>query len=402
MNIIEKVYCRLYQFGFRLAGPFLPYTQPVIHYDFRAIPSVLTKHQINTVLVVTDKGIQSSGILTPVLDLLTQNGIKPVVYDETVANPTVKNVEEAYKMYCENKCQALIGFGGGSSMDCAKCVGARVAYPHKTIDKLKGLMHVLKKIPLLIAVPTTAGTGSEVTVTAVITDSDKQHKYTLNNFTFIPPYAILDPNLIVTLPPHLTATTGMDALTHAVEAFLGQSGTKETDELCKKVIKLIFSNLYSSYQNGQNIKARKNMLIASFYAGIAFSKAYVGYVHGVAHSLGGEYNIPHGLANAVILPHVLEMYGKSIHKKLHILANEVNLSTPKEKDAEAAQKFIEAIRLLNKKMGIPEHFVCIQKESIPKMAKHAAKEANPLYPVPKLWNAKELGVVYDRISAKEN
>lgn len=402
MNIVEKVYCRLYQFCFRLAGPFLPYTKPIVHYDCKAIPNILIQHQIDTVLVVTDQGIQNSGILAPVVDLLTQNGINLVVYDETSANPTVQNVEDAYKMYCENKCQALIGFGGGSSMDCAKCVGARVVYPHKTIDKLKGLLHVLKRIPLLIAVPTTAGTGSEVTVTAVITEPEKQHKYTLNNFTFIPPYAILDPKLVVTLPSHLTATTGMDALTHAVEAFLGQSGTKKTDELCKKVVKLIFTNLYTSYLDGQNLKARKNMLIASFNAGIAFSRAYVGYVHGVAHSLGGAYNIPHGLANAVILPHILEMYGKSVHKKLHILANEVNLSTPKEKDVEAARKFIEAIRLLNKKMGIPENFVCIQDANISKMAKYAAKEANPLYPVPKLWNAKDLENVYKRISAKEN
>ena len=259
---------------------------------------------------------------------------------------------------------------------------------------MAGPLKVWRKLPPLAAIPTTAGTGSEVTVTAVITDENTHYKYTMNNFTFIPTYAVHDPAVTYTLPPHLTATTGMDALTHAVEAYIGRSTTKETRTLAKETVKLVFENIENAYSNGSDRNARANMLRASYIAGISFSKSYVGYIHAVAHSLGGQYNIPHGLANTVLMPYVLENYGKCVHKKLHELAIAAGIATEENTPMSGALEFISAIRELNARTGIPSKLSGIRKEDIPAMAKHASHEANPLYPVPKLMNAKELEQFY--------
>lgn len=283
-------------------------------------------------------------------------------------------------------------------MDCAKAAGARIAYPNRTVGQMKGLLRVWRKLPMLIAIPTTAGTGSEVTVTAVITDSEKKHKYTMNNFTMIPSHAVLDPGVTVTLPPHLTATTGMDALTHAVEAYIGGSTTRQTRALALEAVALVFGNLERAYRDGTDLQAREAMLRAAYKAGVAFSKSYVGYIHAVAHSLGGQYNIPHGLANSVLMPIVLEEYGSRVHRKLHRLAVAAGVASEQETDGAAAEKFIAAIRDMNRRMGIPERLSGIQKADIPAMAKHAAKEANPLYPVPVLMNAAELERFYEKVA----
>jgi len=400
MNILEKAFCRTYQLGFKAAMPVLPYHEPKTFHSIQNITDILKAENKTCALIVSDQGIRQSGIIDILTDILKQANIKYAVYDQTRANPTTYNIEEGLKIYKTNNCDSLIAIGGGSSMDCAKAIGARVVYPRKSIQQMKGLMHVLKRIPTLITVPTTAGTGSEVTVTAVITDPDKKHKYTLNNFTFIPYYAILDPKLTVTLPKSLTATTGMDALTHAVEAYIGRSTTHQTRKLATEATKLIFENILTAYNNGLDINARANMLMAAYKAGMAFSKSYVGYIHAIAHSLGGQYNIPHGLANAVLMPYILEGYGKSIYKKLHKLAIAAGISNKEEKSETAAEKFIATIKNLNKKMNIPDHFDIIEDKDIPQMARYAAKEANPLYPVPKLMNRKELEKFYYQVKGK--
>ena len=402
MNILEKTFCRTYQLGFKAAMPVLPYHEPKTFHSIENITDILKAENKNSVLIVSDQGIRQSGIIDILTNILDKANIKYAVYDQTRANPTIYNIEEGLKIYNQNNCNALIAIGGGSSMDCAKAIGARVVYPKKSVEQMKGLMHVLRKIPTLITVPTTAGTGSEVTVTAVITDPDKKHKYTLNNFTFIPYYAILDPKLTVTLPKSLTATTGMDALTHAVEAYIGRSTTRQTRKLATDATKLIFENILNAYNNGLDINARANMLIAAYKAGMAFSKSYVGYIHAIAHSLGGQYNIPHGLANAVLMPYVLEGYGKSVYKKLHKLAIAAGISNKEENSKTAAEKFIAAIKELNKKMNIPDHFDIIEDKDIPQMARYAAKEANPLYPVPKLMNRKELEKFYYQVKGNNN
>ena len=392
MNIFKKIYCRVFQTCFHLAIPLLPYRDPKILDSVEALPQEFSNKNIKTVLLVTDPIIRK---LTGNLETALANaGIKCVVYDKTNANPTVSNIEEALALYVCEKCQALIGFGGGSSIDCAKAVGARVACPNKSLEQMKGILKIHRRIPLLAAIPTTAGTGSETTVTTVITDDKTRYKYPISDFPLIPKIAVLDPKVTFSLPPHLTASTGMDALTHAVEAFIGGSTVKKSRDYAIRATQLILANIENAYKNGTDETARKNMLVASNLAGGAFSRSYVGYVHAVAHSLGGAYNIPHGLANTVLLPIVLKRYGKAAWKKLKILAVASGVAQQGDSEQAAAEKFIAEICRLNKAMGIPEKLEGIKEEDIPELARRADKEANPIYPVPVLWNAKELEEFY--------
>ena len=401
MNPIKAIYCRSVQAVLRAALPVLPYREPQVFHSCGELSTVFQKENIRRVLIVTDAGIVRSGIAAQLEAVLDEDDISYAVYDQTRPNPTVVNVEQALSLYRRYRCQALIAIGGGSSMDCAKAVGARLARPGTPLGKLKGTLRILRPLPTLIAIPTTAGTGSETTLAAVITDTQAQHKYVMNDFVLIPKYAVLDARLTLSLPPHLTATTGMDALTHAVEAYIGRSTTRQTRQEALEATRLVFANVERAYRNGKDYEARSNMLTAAYRAGIAFSRSYVGYVHAVAHSLGGQYNIPHGLANAVLLPYVLESYGSCIHRKLHDLGVTAGVASPQEEDAGAAAKFIRAIRQLNARMGIPETLEGIRPEDIPVMAAHAEKEANPLYPVPRLMTREELTFFYEQVAGKE-
>lgn len=401
MNPIKAIYCRSVQAVLRAALPVLPYREPQVFHSCGELSTVFQKENIRRVLIVTDAGIVRSGIAAQLEAVLDEDDISYAVYDQTRPNPTVVNVEQALSLYRRYRCQALIAIGGGSSMDCAKAVGARLARPGTPLGKLKGTLRILRPLPTLIAIPTTAGTGSETTLAAVITDTQAQHKYVMNDFVLIPKYAVLDARLTLSLPPHLTATTGMDALTHAVEAYIGRSTTRQTRQEALEATRLVFANVERAYRNGRDYEARSNMLTAAYRAGIAFSRSYVGYVHAVAHSLGGQYNIPHGLANAVLLPYVLERYGSCIHRKLHDLAVAAGVADAQESDADAAAKFIRAIRQLNARMGIPETLDGIRPEDIPVMAAHAEKEANPLYPVPRLMTREELTFFYKQVAGKE-
>lgn len=397
MNVFKKAYCRVFQFSLKCALPFLPYREPKLLNSIDQIVDTLKHSGIYNVLLVTDKGIRNLGLTKDLEEKLKLSNINCHVFDKTVPNPTTENVADSLEMYNNKSCQALIAFGGGSAMDCAKATGARVACPKKSLNKMKGILKVKKKLPLLIAVPTTAGTGSETTLAAVITDSETRHKYAINDFPLIPRYAALLPELTIGLPKSITSTTGMDALTHAIEAYIGKSTTKETRKNSLEAVKLIFENLPLAYNEPTNIEARANMLLASYKAGLAFTKSYVGYVHAVAHSLGGKYNIAHGLANAIILPVVLKMYGRKIYKKLWrlgVYAGIFDKSTPIEV---GAKLFIEKIEGLNDYMNIESSLPQIVTEDIPELAKTAQHEANPLYPVPVLWTARDLEKVYHEV-----
>ena len=394
MNPVKKLYCRTFQTVFKIALPFLPYRKPKVVGSVKALPDIILKKKCSKVLIITDSGIRKLGLTRRLEKALDAAGIPCIIYDKTVANPTTVNVAEAVKLYLDNGCDCIIGFGGGSSMDCAKAVGARIAKPKQSLAKMKGILKVRRKLPLLMAVPTTAGTGSETTLVAVITDAQTRYKYAINDFPLIPRYAVLDPKVTSSLPPFITATTGMDALTHAVEAYIGNSTTYGTRKDALLAVKLIFENIDAAYEDGSNVEARRNMLHASFYAGCAFTKSYVGYVHAIAHSLGGEYNVPHGLANAVILPMLLEAYGEKIHKKLARLAIAAGLADEDTPCSEAAGQFIRAVKDMKKRFGIGDHIPEIQETDIPKLAHYADKEANPLYPVPVLMDAAKLESFY--------
>ena len=402
MNIFKKIYCRVFQFCFKIAIPFLPYYNPVILNKIDEIPSVLKQKRINNVLLVTDKGVRKFGVTQNLENILSETGIKTVVYDDVVSNPTIENVQDAKNIYLSQKCQALIGFGGGSAIDCAKAVGACIANPKKSIVDMSGILRVFRKIPLLIAIPTTAGTGTETTVATLITDTKTKHKYMISDFPLIPKYTVLDAEATRTLPKNITANSGVDVLVHAVEAYIGRSTTRKTRKQALMATKLVFENLKRAYDDGNDMEARRNMLQASYLAGCAFTVSYVGYCHAIAHALGGLYNTSHGLANAVLIPYVLEAYGNKIHKQLKELAISAGLvdkNTPKHI---ASIIFIRAIRDLNKSLGIGDKLPEVKLTDINKLAYFAEKEANPVYPVPVLMGEDELQqFLYDVLEQKE-
>ena len=400
MKLARRIWCRAYQTVFRAVLPVLPYREPQILDSTDAVVPVLAQAGTTSVLLVTDPGIAALGLAADLEAALSGAGVSVAVYDKTVANPTIANVEEAAALYRARGCQAIIGFGGGSAMDCAKAVGARIAQPRKPVSRMRGLLHVHRRLPLLIAVPTTAGTGSEVTLAAVITDGETHYKYPTNDFVLIPRYAVHDWRLTRGLPPAITGQTGMDALTHAIEAYIGRSTTKYTRRMAREAVRLIHDNLLAAYRDGSDEAARRAMLEAAYKAGVAFTQSYVGYVHAIAHSLGGQYGTPHGLANAVILPHVLRAYGEAAAPRLAELARLCGVCAQTTPDAEAAEAFIAWIDQMNALLGIPRHLDCIREKDIPVMAAHADAEANPLYPVPALWDADQLEHMYDVVAGR--
>lgn len=400
MNILKKLGCRIYQHTLYIGMAFMPWREPKIlggQDSFVNAVDFMSNNGVKRPLIVCDKPALERGALQPFFDK-AQGILDYAVYDGVLPNPTVEQVETGLAVYKEHNCDGILAFGGGSAMDCAKAIGARVVRPKKTVNQMKGLLKVGRKLPPFFAVPTTAGTGSECTVAAVITDEKTHLKYPVNDFNLIPHYAILDPKLTSSLPPFLTATTGMDALTHAVEAYIGHGNTRKTKRQAEQAVKLIFDNLYEATVNGTNLNARDNMQKAAYLAGLAFTRAYVGYVHALAHALGGKYGIAHGFANAVLLPVVLDEYGKSAYKPLAKLARLAHLADKSDGNEVASKKFIDAVHKLNGCLSIPSTFEGkIDEQDFDELAQHADKEANPLYPVPKLMNKNELKQIYYKV-----
>ena len=390
MWTLKKAWYRVFQCVFSACEVFLQQHSPELLTgagSIKKLPAFIKSKGINRILIVTDNVLTKIGLLDGLYKACDDAKLEYVLYDGAQVNPSIECIEAAYKAYTDNKCQGFIAFGGGSSMDCAKAAAARVARPKRSIPQLGGTLRVHTKLPMLFAVPTTAGTGSEATIAAVVTDYSTHHKYAIQDPCMLPRYAVLDPELTIALPPHVTSTTGMDALTHAVEAYTNKFGPKYTRVLSEKATKLIFENLEKAYADGKDLEARSNMQLASFYAGRAFSRACVGNVHAIAHTLGGLYGTPHGLANAVILPYVMEDFGPSVHKRLARLADIVGIKG--SDDAEKAHAFIAAIHKMNKDMNIVEKFDFIKDKDVPQMVEWAMKEANPVYPVPVIWDAEQ-------------
>ena len=397
--MIKKAYYRSFQAVFNIGARCLYWRRPIPISgigSIQKIPSLLQKEKVNKVMVVTGPTIGKK-LAPKILSALESSGISYVLFSEVESNPSVNTVNRIQKLYLENDCDGFIAIGGGSPMDAAKAAAARVVRPNTQVGQMAGLLKVMKKIPLLIAVPTTAGTGSETTIAAVITDSDTHHKYALMDLHLIPKYAILDPEMTRELPPNITAATGMDALTHAVEAYICWTyNTNESIRLAEEAVCEIFRYLERAYRDGNDMEARTQMLIASYKAGFAFTRAGVGNVHAIAHTLGGLYNTPHGLANAVILPIVLEDYGEAVYEKLAHLAELTGVKFNGTDEAKA-KAFIAEIRAMNKRMGIPTGFDFIKEDDIPQMIKWALAEANPVYPVPVVYNKKRCEKVIRRI-----
>ena len=390
-NTLELIWCRTFQAVLKVGNYFMGYRMP--HYlegpgKIAELGAFLREKKINDVLVVTGSGMVRRGQVKPMLDGFDAAGIRYALQTYDTTDPTSDDVEAGYKAYKENGCKAIVALGGGSRIDCAKGIAAKAVHPRKKVSQLQGLLKVHWPIPPFVAIPTTAGAGSETTVAAVITDSATHRKAAINDPFLIPKYAVLDPELTTGLPPYTTATTGMDALAHAVEAYTNHTyNTKLENKLAKEAVKLIHDNILLAFEDGKNLEARQNMQRGAFYAGRAFTRGCVGYVHAVGHTLGGLYGVAHGLAMAVLLPHVMREFGASAHKRLAELADVCGIEGRNE--AEKANAFIAWIEQTNAKMGLPDGFDVIRDEDIPQMIAWARKEANPLYPVPVVWGEKD-------------
>ena len=402
MEKLKKAYYRSFQAVFNLGARCLRWRRPIPVSGpgaIRKIPELLKREKVDRVMVVTGPTVGKK--LAPgILRELDEAGIAYTHFDRVEANPSVSTVNRIQKLYLDSGCRGFIAIGGGSPMDAAKAAAARVVRPGTSLGQMAGLLKVGRAIPLVIAVPTTAGTGSETTIAAVITDDETHHKYALMDLHLVPKYAVLDPEMTRELPPKITSTTGMDALTHAVEAYLCWTyNTRESIRLAEEAVCGIFRYLERAYRDGGDMEARTQMLIASYKAGFAFTRAGVGNVHAIAHTLGGLYNTPHGLANAVILPIVLEDYGAAAEKKLAHLAELTGLCSAGT-DGDKARAFIGEIRAMNRRMDIPTGFSHIREADIPQMVKWALAEANPVYPVPVIYDEKRCEKVIRRIIAE--
>ncbi len=389
---LKKARYRAQQRVMKLTAKVVPFPTPGLLTgpgSVKQLAENISVRGLKRILVVTDKVLMELGLPESLLQSLDERNIAYAIYDDVQPNPTIENVEQGVRVYREQGCDGIIGFGGGSPIDCAKIIGARVANPYLSVRRMKGLFRVVLPIPPFFCVPTTAGTGSEATVVAVITDADDHQKFAINDIKLIPKVAVLDPELMVGLPPHITAATGMDALTHAVEAYIGLNGNSFTDANAEKATRLIFENIEEAYDKGSNLEARYAMALASYCAGAAFTRAYVGYVHAIAHNMGGLYGVPHGLANAIILPHVLSFSRKEAEEKLADLAVVAGLGEHSDPEDELALKFIERIEDMNRRMGIPTTIAELQEQDIPLIAERALDEAHPDYPVPRIMTRRE-------------
>lgn len=380
----------------------LPIPQPILLVgpgSSRRLGQALCGFGHRKILIVTDQVVSGMGLPDALVAALSAGGVAHVMFDEVTPDAPIPVIEKGIAFCERHGCDAIVAFGGGSPMDAAKTIALAVAnkkHPRKLVGYFKGL-----RAPLPIyAVPTTAGTGSEVTVAAVVSDPTTNRKLVIADTRLVPTMAALDPSLMIGLPRHVTAATGMDALTHAIEAFVGHWSNSHTDRMALAAVGMIYGNLRTAYRNGRNLAAREQMALAATYAGLAFTRANVGYVHAIAHQLGGKYHTPHGLANAIMLPHVLKFESPAITKKLAILAVRAGVGKAGERPALLAKKFRDSIEALNRDLGIPTHLDTLREADIPELARAACWEADTNYPVPRYMSPETCGELLRQVLPK--
>ncbi len=348
------------------------------------------------ILIVTDQVVSKLGLLQPLTDALTAGGASFVVFDEVTADAPIPVIEQGIDVFSREHCDAIVAFGGGSVMDAAKVIGLAAAndrHPRSLVGYFRGLRG---PVPIY-AVPTTAGTGSEVTVAAVISDPENERKLVIADTRIVPKMAALDPLLMTGLPKPVTAATGMDALTHAVEAYIGYWNTGFSDRMALSAVAMIYENLPVAYNDGANLAAREKMALASTYAGLAFTRANVGNVHAIAHQLGGKYHTPHGLANAIVLPHVLRFSAAEITGRLAQLALKAKVGNESESEEERADRFLDSVEALADSVGIPRQLDALRDADIPALAEAACWEADTNYPVPRRMSQDDCEAILRRL-----
>ncbi len=365
------------------------------------VGQILATSKIKKVLIMTDAVLLGLGLLDSMLEGIKALGIEPVIFDGVKPDPTFAITEAALDLYKTNNCEAVVAFGGGSTLDSSKAVAA-AASNDCSPRAFEGLLKVKKECVPFIAIPTTAGTGSEVTIVAVISDDQTHSKTTMISPKFVPRVAILDPTLTTGLPKHITSTTAIDALTHALEAYVGTYATEETDSYALKAINLICNNVVEAYNNPTNLVAREALLVGSFYAGMAFTRTYVGYVHAFSHNIGGKFGVPHGLGNAVILPHVMNTFKEASKDKFAYLADFLEICDSSLSTNAKSQAFVDYLFDLNKQLEIPERLEKFPQSAIPKILDAGFKEAHGTYPVPYYYTKAEAISLLSKVCASGN
>ena len=380
---------RIYQKILYIFTNLIKFREPIILKKLDEVVEVLKKHNKKNILLLSGKRVCNNEFYI-FLDNLLKDNFNVLNYTDIPSDPDIESIEKAVIKSKEFHVDAIISIGGGSTMDAGKIVAARLTN-NKSIRKMRGLLKITKKPVFMIAVPTTCGTGSECTVASVVTDLERNEKYAINDPKLIPQYAVLDPKTLLTLPKHLIATTALDALTHAIEAYIGKSNTNKTRRYAHEAIYLIFDNVEEAYKN-HDLESLELLQLASYDAGIAFTKAYVGYVHAFSHAISAYYHLPHGYLNGVLLPIILEEYGDCIKKELidfnYICS--INSNNPSE--------FIKLLKDLLVNLDIKNNLCdIIKEEDIPNMIKHIKKEVYPLYPVPRYFSDEELLNIFNKI-----
>jgi alcohol dehydrogenase class IV len=403
MNVIKIAYARTFQFFLRIASKIVRFPIPMTKERLEDIPTLLNSNGLKCPILIVSNTVSKGKRYESVIKMLEANQIKYFPYIGIASDPTFKTIEVLAGFYKAHECDSIIAIGGGSVIDAAKAMGVLVSNKYKNLSRFKGVLKVKKKLPYFIAVPTTAGTGSEASIASVVTNEETKDKFAISDGKLVPNVAILDDSLLKGLPSELVATTGMDAFTHAIESYINHAGNKKSKEYAKKSLYLIKNHLYEFYSDRENDIARHNMLYASFYAAISFTRSYVGYVHALAHAIGGVYHKPHGYLIAILLPYVLEAYGKKAYKALAKAAIEMGIGSNTSSREENALSLISWIRELNQKMGIPNSLdnLINEKDYLP-LAEHASIEANPWYPVPKELDKNELAFVLRKANSKNN
>lgn len=385
MFTIKVFFLRIYMAIFKVVTMILPFKWPKT-FEGNGSSLELCRHIAaeghKKILVVTDSMLVKLGLIEPMQAELEKAGIDVFIYDGVQPDPTVDQIEAGYEVLKANGCDGILAIGGGSSIDAAKVIGAR-AKNNKPIRKMTGLFRVYRGMLSLYAVPTTAGTGSEVTIAAVVSDPEAQRKLPIMDLKVMPTACALDGSIMTGLPAPITAATGMDALTHAVEAYVSRNAFKATDEMAIEATQLIMQNLSTAFSDGANVAARQAMARASNLAGKAFTQAGVGYVHAIAHNFGALYHTPHGLANAIVMPYVLEYSKPNCAGRLAELAKACNIGDANGSDEQLADAFINKIREMKVEFNIPEQLEALKRADIPQIAKAALQEARFTYAVPR-------------------
>lgn len=370
---------------FKILGKIIPIPKPTLFTGAGSsleLCAAIAQMESQKILLVTDAILVNIGLLDNIKKTLDQKGVEYVIYDGIKPDPTYEQVEEGCRLLHENNCEAILAVGGGSPIDAAKVISA-IAKNKKSIKEMAGWFKIRTSCLPLYVIPTTAGTGSEVTFAAVVSDPLTHKKTPLIDPKLVPVMAALDGALMTGLPSTITAETGMDALTHAIEAYISVNASTETDRYALAATRLIMENLPKVVANGQDLEARQNMAMASCYAGMAFTKASLGYVHAISHNFGAYYHTPHGRGNAIVLPYILDYSKDVVIDRLAQLATVSGLQKNKLTNQQLAQELIDHIRSLLQEFNIPEQLEELKKEDISAIAKAALKEAHVNYPVPK-------------------